>query len=145
MKENSISVILNQTHDLPTKIDDDIDQPFKTPYLLQKAGVLYCIGQEGVMNVRNLPFNAGTAAAYGLDKEQALMAITSNTAKILGIDKTVGTLETGKDATLFISTGDALDMRTNNIEAVFINGKTIDLNNQQKILYQRYKEKYQAK
>jgi imidazolonepropionase-like amidohydrolase len=94
---------------------------------------------------RNLSFQAGTTAAYGLTKEEALMSVTLNAAKILGIDKTVGSLETGKDATLFVSTGDALDMRTNNVEAAFIKGRTVDLDNDQKALYRLYKAKYGIK
>ena len=95
LKENNISVIVNRVHDLPEKAEEDIDLPFKLPYLLQKAGILFCLNNEGdmeAMGTRNLPFMAGTAAAYGLTKEQALKAITSNTAKILGIDKTTGTI-----------------------------------------------------
>jgi imidazolonepropionase-like amidohydrolase len=145
LRENNISVILRRVHDLPMRAEDDIDMPFKLPYLLHKAGVLYCLNNEGdmeAMNTRNLPFYAGTASTYGLTKEEALMAITSNTAKILGIDGSVGSLETGKDASLVISTGDALDMKTNNVETAFIEGREIDLNNHQKELYLKYQEKY---
>lgn len=148
LKENNIAVILRRVHELPVREDEDTDLPFKIPALLQKAGVLFCLDNSGdmeAMNTRNLPFYAGTAAAYGLTKEQGLMAITSNTAKILGIDETVGTLEQGKDATFVISSGDALDMRTNNIEYAFIRGKSIDLDNHQKALYRKYQEKYQEK
>ena len=98
-----------------------------------------------VMGARNLPFQAGTTAAYGLNKEQALMSITLNAAKILGVDKTCGTLEEGKDAILFISTGDALDMRTNNVEKAYIRGAEVDLKNSQKDLYNKYSEKYGLK
>jgi imidazolonepropionase-like amidohydrolase len=148
LKQNEIAVIISRLHDLPTYQEDDIDLPYKLPYLLQKAGVLYCLNNEGdmeAMNTRNLPFLAGTAAAYGLTKEQALRSITLNTAKILGIDKTTGSIESGKDATVFISTGDALDMRSNNVERAFIKGRDIDLNNDQKVLYEKYKTKYGIK
>lgn len=148
LKENNIPVMLMGVHELPAKAEDAVDQPFKTPYLLQKTGVLFCLGNSDgnePMQMRNLPFHAGTAAAYGLTKEEALQAITSNAAKILGIDNRVGTLENEKDATLFVSTGDALDMRTNNVEMAFIRGKTIDLNNEQKDLYEKYQNKYGIK
>ena len=95
------------------------------------------------LQTRNLPFYAGTAAAYGLDKEEALKLITLNTAKILGIDDMVGSLEVGKAATLFISEGDALDMRTNDINTAFIQGRLIDIDNHQKKLYRKYSEKYE--
>lgn len=145
LKENNIAVMIGRPHDLPPTADSDLDQPYKTPAMLQKAGVLFCIQNEGdqeTHQTRNLGFLAGTAAAYGMTKEEALAAITSNPAKILGIDKTVGTLEEGKDATLFISTGDALDMRTNNVELAYIRGKKIQLTNEQMRLYETYKKKY---
>lgn len=148
LKENNIPIIVNRVHDLPERADDDIDLPYKLPYLLQKAGVLFCLNNEGdmeAMGTRNLPFMAGTAAAYGLTKEQALKAITSNTARILGIDKTTGTIEVGKDANLFISTGDALDMRGNNVTDAFLKGNRIDLNNEQQELYEKYKKKFNLK
>ena len=148
LKQNNIAVVVSRVHDLPTYPEDDVDLPYKLPYLLQKAGVLFCLNNEGdmeAMGTRNLPFMAGTAAAYGLTKEQALKAITLNTAKILGIDRTVGSIEVGKDATIFISTGDALDMKSNNVERAFIMGNTIDLNNDQKALYEKYKTKYGIK
>lgn len=149
LKENNISVVVARVHDLPERPEDDVDLPYKLPALLQKAGVLFCLNNEqGEMeaaNTRNLPFMAGTAAAYGLTKEEALMAVTLNTAKILGIDKTVGSIEVGKDATIFISSGDALDMKSNNVEMAFVKGISIDLNNDQKALYEKYKKKYGLK
>lgn len=145
LRENNIPVVLFRVHDLPYRKDEDVDISYKVPYLLHEAGVLFCLSYDGGMEatgVRNLAFIAGTAAAYGLTKEAALMAITSNPAKILGIEKSVGTLEVGKDANIIVSSGDALDMRTNNIEYAFIKGKNIDLNNKQKELYKLYSEKY---
>ncbi|MBL0330763.1 MAG: amidohydrolase family protein [Bacteroidetes bacterium] len=148
LKQNNISVIVSRVHDLPTYPEDDVDLPYKLPYLLQKAGVLFCLNNEGDMEApgaRNLPFLAGTASAYGLTKEQALKSITLNAAKILGIDKTTGSIEQGKDATLFISTGDALDMKSNNVEKAFVKGNSIDLKNDQTELYEKYKKKYGIK
>ena len=145
LKENNIPVILGRTHTLPPREDDDVDLPYKLPYLLKEAGVNFALSVGGSWQTRNLPFMAGTAAAYGLTKEEALMSITSSPAKILGIDASTGTLETGKDATLFISSGDALDMCTNNVESAFINGREINLDNVQKQLYRKYKEKYGMK
>ena len=93
------------------------------------------------MNARNLPFYAGTTVAYGLSKEQALQLITLNTAKILGIDADYGSLEEGKSATLFVSEGDALDMRTNILSHAFIDGRLISLESHQTTLWKRYSEK----
>jgi len=142
LAKEKIPVILYQTQSMPYRNDDDIDQPFKTPKMLQDAGVLYAIGGEGYWQQRNLPFQAGQAVGFGLSKELAIQAITKNPAMILGIDETVGTLETGKDATLIISSGDVLDMRTSSIEQAFIRGKAIDLDDKQKELYRKFKEKY---
>lgn len=143
LKANNIPVILDALHELPTLADDHIDQPFKTPYLLQQAGVLFSINDNsGQSRSRNLAYNAGTAVAYGLTREQALSAITLNAAKILGIDDLTGSIETGKDANIVISTGDILDMRTNNITHAFIKGRSVVLTDKQKQLYERYKYKY---
>lgn len=143
LKKNNIPVILNQLLDLPTLADDLIDQPYRTPAILQKAGVLFAISDNDAnTRYRNLPYNAGTAVAYGLSKEEALATITLNAAKILGIDDRTGSIEAGKDANIVISTGDILDMRTNHITHAFIQGRSIELNDKQKQLYERYKYKY---
>jgi imidazolonepropionase-like amidohydrolase len=146
LKQNNVSVILNQMHSLPTAEDDDVDQPYKTPAMLQKAGVMFAINDEDEQNRgRNLMFNAGTAATYGLTKEQALQAITLNAAKCLGIDKQTGSIEVGKDANIIISDGDILDMRTSLVTDAFIQGRKIDLNDKQKQLNDRYLKRYNLK
>jgi imidazolonepropionase-like amidohydrolase len=148
LKENQIGVLLKRVHEMPENDDDDVDLPFKLAKMLIDQGVVVGLENSGVherMGTRNLPFLAGTCAAYGLEKEQALQLITSNTAKILGIDTFCGTLEVGKDATLFISEGDALDMRTNTLNAAFIQGRTISLETHQTKLNDRYKEKFNQK
>ncbi|MEJ7626378.1 MAG: amidohydrolase family protein [Ferruginibacter sp.] len=146
LKQNNISVILQQVHNLPTSDDDDIDQPFKTPAILQKAGVLFALTDEdGTTTGRNLVFNAGTASSYGLTKEEALQSITYNAAKILGIADKTGSIEAGKDANIIISEGDILDMRTSVITKAFIQGRDIDLNDKHKQLNERYKLKYGIK
>jgi imidazolonepropionase-like amidohydrolase len=148
LQKNSIGVLLRRVHDMPESDDQDVDLPYKMAKILTDKGVLVGLENSGDherMNTRNLPFLAGTCAAYGLDKEQALQLITSNTAKILGIDTQCGTLELGKDATLFVSQGDALDMRTNKLTQAFIQGRNISLETHQTQLNIRYKEKYKQK
>ncbi len=143
LKANNISVILSQMHDLPTLADDDIDQPFKSALALQNAGVLYAINDNDSQNRgRNLPFNAGTAVAFGLTKEQAVQAITLNAAKILGIDKRTGSIEAGKDANIIISEGDILDMRSSRVTDAFIEGRKLVLDDVHKQLFERYKHRY---
>ncbi|WP_109300443.1 amidohydrolase family protein [Aquimarina sp. AU474] len=145
LKQNNIAVLSSRPHKTPNFEDDDYDLPYKNAKLLMDAGVLVAIQNSGGMersNARNLPFQAGTVAAHGLDKEKALQLITGNSAKILGIDQFVGTLEVGKDATLFISQGDALDMRTNLLEKAFIQGRDISLESHHTKLWKRYSKKY---
>lgn len=144
LKAEDIPVILGNVHSLPRKPDDDVDLPYRMAYLLHREGILTGLAYRGTQNSRNLPFFAGTAASYGLGREEALKLITSNTAKILGIDDRVGSLEVGKDATLFVSEGDALDMRSNQLIHAFINGRKIQLDATQQALYQKYKSKYQG-
>lgn len=146
LKQNNIAVILGREHNLPTLEDDDIDQPYKTPAALQKAGVLFALNDDfDETRYRNLSFNAGTAAAYGLTKEEALQSITLNAAKILGIDDRTGSIEVGKDANIVVSDGDILDMRTSIITDAFIQGRKVSLENKQTQLYERYKYKYGMK
>lgn len=146
LKKNNIPVILSQMHALPTLADDAVDLPYQLPALLHKAGVLFAINDEdGQHRGKNLPFNAGTAAAYGLPKEDALAAITLNAAKILGIADRTGSLEVGKDANVVISEGDILDMRSSNISFVMIEGRIASLTDKHKQLYERYKYKYNLK
>lgn len=145
LAEKQIPVIVSRPHRLPSTDDTQIKRPFTIASELIKKGVLTSLdvsGQMERMNTRNLPFYAGTVAAYGLDKEKAVQMITGDAAKILGIDDFTGTLETGKDATLFIAEGDALDMRTNQLSKAFIQGRDISLETHQTELWKRYSGKY---
>ncbi len=143
LKANDVQLIISQMHRLPSREDEDVDMPYKLPKILSDAGITFALSIGDMWQQRNLPFQAGHAVGYGLSYEQAVQSITLNTAKIMGIDALVGSLEIGKNATLFISTGDALDMRTCKVEQAFIDGRGIDLNNKQKVLYEKYKAKYE--
>lgn len=143
LKRNNIPVVYATTHQLPNRADEDVDLPYRMPKLLHDAGVTYAIAHSGYWQHRNLPFIAGTAAAYGLTKEQALTAITLAPARIAGVDEHLGSLEVGKDATLVISEGDILDMRTSRITHAWIDGRTIDLDDKHKQLYRRFQQKYE--
>jgi imidazolonepropionase-like amidohydrolase len=148
LKQNNIPVILNNPHSLPSMQDDDVDQPFKTAVQLHKAGVLVSLfmgDSDGFTQARNLPFEAGTTVAYGLSKEEALQLITRNAAKILGIDGSTGTLESGKDANLVVSEGDILDVKSSNITHAYIQGRAVSLDDKHKQLFERYKHKYEIK
>jgi imidazolonepropionase-like amidohydrolase len=146
LKQNNIPIILSREYRLPETEDEDVDQPFKTPYVLKQAGVLFALNDDDDdTRYRNLAFNAGTAAAYGLSKEEALQSITLDAAKILGIADRTGSIEAGKDANIVISKGDILDMRTSIITAAFIQGRKVSLENKQTQLYERYMNKYGLK
>lgn len=144
LKSHNIPVLVNGPHSLPARDDDDYDLPYKLPKLLVDAGLLVGIQNLDMANfqTRNLAFYAGQVAGTGLDREKALQLVSGNTAKILGIDHKYGTLETGKSATLFISEGDALDMRTNQLSHAFIDGRAISLETHQTELWKRYAGKY---
>ena len=145
--KNNIGVVLDRPHRNPNSEDDAYDYTYTIAKVLTDKGVLVSLGMEGQMermNTRNLPFYAGTFAAHGLDKEVALQLLTSNTAKILGIDDMVGTLEVGKDASLFVSKGDALDMRGNQLTKAYIQGRDISLETHQTKLWKRYANKYKT-
>lgn len=147
LKKNDIPVLVQFTHNLPSFDDDDYDLPYKLPKLLVDAGLLVGLQNRDASNfqTRNLPFYAGQVGQQGLDKEKALQLITGNNAEILGIDDAYGTLEVGKSATLFVSEGDALDMRGNQLTHAFIDGRMISLETHQTELWKRYSEKYEGK
>jgi imidazolonepropionase-like amidohydrolase len=146
LKEHNIPVLLQYTHNLPNLDDDDYDLPYKLPKLLMDAGLLVALqnGEASNFQSRNLPFYAGQVVGQGMEKEKAVQMLTGNTAKILGIDDTYGTLAVGKSATLFISEGDALDMRTNILSHAFIDGRNISLETHQTELWKRYSKKYEG-
>lgn len=140
----NVPVIIQKIQALPNSSDDDYDYNYKFAIDLVNAGITVALGYDGeYWQVRNLPFYAGQITGQGMSDAEALKLITLNPAKILGIDTTTGTLEVGKDATLFISDGNALDMRTNIISKAFIQGRDISLESHQTKLYKRYSTKAQ--
>jgi len=145
LRQYDVPVILNSLHNIPTHDHHAVDQVYRLPQELMARGLTVGIANnDWLMNSRNLAFHAGSAAAYGMPKNDALRMITLNNAEILGIDDRVGSLEVGKDATLFVSSGDALDMRSQQLSHIWIDGRAVALNGTQQELYQRFKEKYSA-
>ncbi len=145
LKKHDIPVIVSRPHRLPSTEDEDVKLPFKMAKILLDAGLTITIDVSGRMermNTRNLPFYAGTFAAYGVEKEKAVQMITLDAAKILGVDEQLGSLTVGKDATLFVAKGDALDMRTNQLSHAFIQGRALSLETHQTELWKRYMEKF---
>ena len=145
LKDANIPVMLVRTHSLPQNEEDAVDFPYHLPAMLQEAEVKFCLQNEGAMetmNARNLPFQAGTAMAYGLTEEQAIRSISLSTCEIVGIDRDFGSIEEGKSATLFVSQGNALDMRTNQVNVAIIRGLFMPTRNFQQELYEKYTRKY---
>jgi imidazolonepropionase-like amidohydrolase len=143
IKDNDIPIILTNVNKILGTTDASVDAVLKMPFMLNKEEILFCLGYGLASHVvRNLPFLAGTSVAYGMNKEEALKTITLNTAKILKIDDQLGSIEVGKHATMFVSEGDALDMRTNKLTMAFIQGRKVTLEAMQQELYQKYKAKY---
>jgi len=142
VKQSGVPVIVASVHDLPDRQDSSVDAGYTTAIKLHNAGILVGLGYQGAMSARNLAFTAGTLVNYGMKKEQALKLITGNTAKILGIDNNYGVLAKGKSATLFITSGDALDMRTNILDTAYIDGRNLNLAGRQQELNERFLEKY---
>ncbi len=141
LKENNVPVIFSTVLTLPQRSDYAYDTPFKVPAILAEAGVKFCLGAFGSWGARNLPFQAGQAVGYGLDPNEALRSVTLSVAEILGIDDNYGSLEVGKSATLIVSEGDLLDYIGHRVTAMYIDGKTIDLNSKQKELFKKYRAK----
>ncbi len=144
LKEHNIPLILSTVQAMPKYEHSDTRLPFKLAKMFMDEGIVVGISFPDGSSAYNLPFAAGQAVGYGLTKEEALRMITSNNAEILGIDDRTGTLEKGKDANIIISSGDILDMMTNDVTQAFIQGREIDLDNKHKMLYRRFQEKYKG-
>ncbi len=144
LNENNVPVIVSAVYRNPSFRHLAYDDAYTLPKRLHDAGVKFCIsagGRFGASGVRNLPFNAATAAAYGLPPEEALKSVTRYPAEILGVGDRVGALDVGMDATLLVADGDILETATQ-IEAAFIQGRVVDLNNKHKQLNRKYQVKY---
>ncbi|WP_442509706.1 amidohydrolase family protein [Novipirellula sp. SH528] len=147
LKRYDVPVIIAGTLRLPLRRHDPFDHPYTLPQRLKAAGVKYAIGGEGpgypggASNVRNLPYHAGCSVAYGLAREDAVRAITLSPAEILGVSDRVGSLTSGKDATLIIADGDILETESNVIEA-YIQGRKVDLSSRHTMLFDKYRQKY---
>lgn len=147
LKESDTAVIVGPSTSLPPRRDDGYDSGLSNAAKLHEAGVRFCIASNGrgaETNERNVGYEAGLAAAFGLLKEEALKAVTLYPAQILGVADRLGSLEVGKAATLIVTNGDPLDFPTQ-VEAAYIDGRKIDLSNRQTRLRDKYREKYRRK
>ena len=138
LKARNIPVIVGAVLRMPTREDDPYDQAFSNAALLSKAGVKIAFQTQDSASVRDLPYNAGMAAAFGLPKEEALKAVTINPAEIFGVADLVGSIETGKVANLIVTDGDPLEVLTQ-VKYLFINGRQIPLTSRHTELYEKFK------
>jgi imidazolonepropionase-like amidohydrolase len=148
LKDAGVPVMVAGTHRSPQRRWEAYDAPFTLPFKLFEAGVEFCIsggvsfyGSAGASNERNLPYQAATAVAYGLPREEALKSLTLYPARMLGVDDRVGALAVGMDATVIVTDGDPLETPTQ-VERMFIQGRDIDLTSRHTMLYEKYKQKY---
>ena len=140
LKEKNIPVLLGSVLELPSSEDAPYDEPFARAGELYKAGVKVIFSTGDASNVRLLPYHAGTAAAFGLPKEEALKSVTIYPAQIFGVDKLVGSIEAGKLANLVVTDGDILEQRTR-IKQIFIAGRPVDPSNKHTRLYEKFKDR----
>lgn len=140
LKLNNVAVIISRTHRLPDSYDESYEESYALPALLWRDSIPFAISDINFWEQRNLPFQAGQAVAFGLPYEEAIKSITLYPAQLLGIEQTTGSLQTGKDATFIVTAGDVLDMRSSKVEQAFLRGRSLDLNDPQRQLYEKYHE-----
>lgn len=140
LKSRNIPVLLGPILSLPQREDDPYDILFTNAKALHDAGIRFAIQTQDAHNARNLPYNAASAAAFGLPKDVALKAITIYPAEIWGVADRLGSLEVGKGANVIVTDGDPLEIRTN-VRRVFINGEEIPMDSRHTLLYEKFKQR----
>jgi hypothetical protein len=142
LNSTNTPVIIGGTYNFPRRADSPYDQPYTLPSKLEDAGVLWSLSMSGRhAHERNLPEAIGISVAHGLDHEAALRGITINAARILGMNDQLGSIESGKLATMFVSDDDILNV-TSIVTHAWIQGRQVDLTNKQTKLRDKYQEKY---
>jgi imidazolonepropionase-like amidohydrolase len=140
----NVPVVLENVLRLPRRTWEPYDAAYTVAAKLHEAGVRFCISTGAryyiVANLRNLPYEAAMAAAFGLPKDEALKAVTLYPARILGVDDRLGSIEPGKDATLIVTDGDPLEIRTHVLDA-WIQGRAVDLSSRHTRLYEKYRNR----
>jgi imidazolonepropionase-like amidohydrolase len=145
LKRNDIAVIYTNIYNLPVRDDDAYDFLFEAPAKMQRAGVRFAIGTgDGGAEVRDLPYHAGLAGAFGLPKDEALRSVTLYPAQILGIADRLGSIEVGKMANIVVTDGDILEPRTN-VRYVFIEGRLLPLTSRHTELFDSFKDRKESR
>jgi imidazolonepropionase-like amidohydrolase len=137
LKSRNIPAILGPTLALPLHEDDPYDAAYTLPDQFYKAGVKFAFGSFDNQFARDLPYQAATAVAFGLPVDEAVKAVTLNAAQIWGVADRIGSIEEGKSADLMVTDGDPLEAKTQ-VKLLYIKGKTVDLDNRHKRLYEKY-------
>jgi imidazolonepropionase-like amidohydrolase len=140
IKKSGAPVVLGPTLALPVTEDDAYDQPFTTPSQLYKAGIKFAFASFSNQFSRDLPYQAAAAVPFGLPKEEAMKAITVHAAEIWGVANLMGTIEEGKVADFMVTDGDPLEIQTQ-VKRLYIQGKSVDLDDKQKRLYEKYEKR----
>ena len=141
LKKNDIAVIYTNIYNLPVRDDDAYDFLFEAPAKMQQAGLRFAISTgDGGAEVRDLPYHAGLASAFGLPKDEALKSVTLYPAQILGVGDRLGSIEVGKIANLVVTDGDMLEPRTN-VKYLFINGRLLPLTSRHTELFDSFKDR----
>ncbi|MEK7781380.1 MAG: amidohydrolase family protein, partial [Verrucomicrobiota bacterium] len=140
---NNVPVIFNHVFTQPQRETDGYTVNFSAPAVLTKAGVKVTISGGGGSLVKNMPYTAAQAVAFGLAADEALKAITLYPAQMAGVAERLGSIEVGKDATLFVADGDILDVRSN-VKRMWIGGKEVSLENRHTRLFEKYKNRPKA-
>jgi imidazolonepropionase-like amidohydrolase len=145
LREANIPVVLSGIYRLPSRRDAPYDSVYALPSQLAAAGIRFSIasdGRFGASGVRNLPYHASVAVGFGLAPEAALRAITLSAAEIYGVENRIGSIQNGKDASIFLSSGDILETESQ-VERAWIQGRRVDLSSRHTDLYNKYKIKYE--
>ncbi len=139
IKKSGIPVVFGSMYSMPPKWEDGYDAIFRNPSVLSHAGVKIAFSSSSATLAKDLPYHAAKAAAFGLDKREALKAVTIYPAQIFGVEDHMGSLEKGKLANIVVADGDILELRTH-IKHVFIEGVEADLKTRYEELLERYKK-----
>jgi len=140
IRKAGIPVVLGSLNDMPPVWEDGYDSLFLNPGLLNRAGVKIAFASVSASVAKDLPYHAAKAAAFGLDRKEALRAVTIYPAEIFGVDKLMGSLEKGKVANIVLADNDILELRTN-IKKVFISGRDTDLSNRYTELLEKFEKR----
>jgi imidazolonepropionase-like amidohydrolase len=143
-----ISVLFEHVFTLPARDTESYDVHFKAAETLRRAGVQIAFGMghggSGASLLRNLPYSAAQAVAFGFPAAEALKGLTLYPAQLAGVADHLGSIEPGKDATLFASDGDILDLRSN-VKQMWIAGREISLESRHTRLYEKYRNRPRTK